>query len=116
MAVETHGSNCFYQSLSLNEGPFVGAVESRPPRDGTEVEHRRDLGVAVARLATLTSRATSLGATSPSASVVKMALQRDGGIKSLCVSDEMAMQTTISFAGECSKAIINRMYFSHVFD
>lgn len=101
MAVETHGSNCFYQSLSLNKGDSVGTVQSRPPCEGTEAEYHSELDVAVARLSKLTSRATSLGASSPSPSVVKMALEREGGVKSLCVSGEMAMQTATSFAGEC---------------
>ncbi|TFK91219.1 tryptophan synthase beta subunit-like PLP-dependent enzyme [Polyporus arcularius HHB13444] len=98
VTAETHGSNCFYQSLSLNDGPFVGIAESRKISEGTTAQHDQEHDVTVAHLDKLTSRATSLGATSPSAAVVKMALQRAGGIKSVCVSDEMTMQACLSFA------------------
>jgi L-serine/L-threonine ammonia-lyase len=55
--------------------------------------------VYLARVNKPSSRATSLGASSPSAGVVKMALEREGGIKCVCVPDELAMQTANSFAG-----------------
>ncbi|KAH9901158.1 tryptophan synthase beta subunit-like PLP-dependent enzyme [Cubamyces lactineus] len=98
VTVETHGSNCFYQSLSLNDGPFVGDVASRPTPEGTTAEYNREHGVTVAHLAALTSKATSLGASSPSAAVVKMALEREGDIRSVCITDEMAMQAALNFA------------------
>ena len=100
VAVETTGSNCLYQSLSLNDGPFPGSVDSRPAREGTQAEYFEDIDVTVAHVTKLTSKATSLGATSPSAPVVKMALQRSGSIKSLCVPDEMTMQAAALFAGK----------------
>ena len=103
VAVETHGSNCLYQSLSLNEGPFVGDVESRPPPEGTAAQYCSEHEVTIAHISKLTSRATSLGASSPSGAIVKMALQKTGGVKSVCVPDEMAMQATALFAGECSR-------------
>ena len=100
VTVETHGSNCFYQSLSLNEGPFAGSVSSRPVPEGTTVEHCEENKVKLAHLAKLSSRATSLGASSPSGAIVRKALDRSGGVKSICISDELAMQTTLLFAGE----------------
>lgn len=42
----------------------------------------------------------------PSPGVVKMALERAGGVKSLCVSDEMAMETAVAFAGQCIPCVI----------
>ena len=56
--------------------------------------------VTYAKLAKLTSRASSLGASWPSPRAVKTALVRRGGVKSVCVSDEMAMQTGFYFAGK----------------
>ncbi|CDO70686.1 hypothetical protein BN946_scf184798.g1 [Trametes cinnabarina] len=100
VAVETHGSNCFYQSLSLNVGPFAGDVASRPVPEGTTARLCSEHDVAVAHLSALTSKATSLGASSPSPAVVKKALERKGGVKSVCVPDEMAMQAALNFAGD----------------
>ena len=104
MTMETHGSNCFYQSLSLNEGPFVGTVDSRGVPEGTTAKYDEEHDVTVAHIAKLTSRISSLGATSPSPAVVKMALQRPGGVKSVCVSDEQTMQACLSFAGAQSSS------------
>ncbi|KAI0720836.1 tryptophan synthase beta subunit-like PLP-dependent enzyme [Cerioporus squamosus] len=98
VTAETHGSNCFYQSLSLNDGLFVGNMDSWKIPEGTTARYDKEHDVTVAHIDKLTSRATSLGATSPSAAVVKMALQRPGSIKSVCVSDEMTMQACLSFA------------------
>ncbi|TBU32290.1 tryptophan synthase beta subunit-like PLP-dependent enzyme [Dichomitus squalens] len=98
VTVETHGSNCFYQSLSLNEGPFSGDVSSRLTPEGTRAEYCREHNVTLAHLANLTSRASSLNASSPSATIVKKALERRGGIKSVCLPDEMAMQAALYFA------------------
>ncbi|KAI0085474.1 tryptophan synthase beta subunit-like PLP-dependent enzyme [Irpex rosettiformis] len=98
VGMETHGSNCFYQSISLNPGPFPSSP--LPPREGVEIVHDSKYNVDVAKLSKLTSRASSLGASWPSPGVVKLALERKGGIKSVCVSDEMAMQTTLKFAND----------------
>ncbi|KAI0807249.1 tryptophan synthase beta subunit-like PLP-dependent enzyme [Fomes fomentarius] len=95
VTVETHGSNCFYQSLALNDGPFSG--DGHPP-EGTRVEFCEEHNVTIAHLEKLTSRATSLGASSPSAGVVRLALERSGGIKSVCIPDELAMQASLHFA------------------
>lgn len=97
ITMETLGSNCFYQSLALNAGSFPGAP--LPPQEGAEVLHDEAYDVKYARLPKLSSRASSLGASWPSPGVVKMALERKGGVKSVCVSDEMAMGVAVQFAG-----------------
>ena len=96
VAMETHGSNCFYHSVSVNAGQF-NSVKVLP--QDVETWHDEGQNVSLARLKKLNSRATSLGASSPAAAVVKMALEREGGIKCVCVPDELTMQTSISFAG-----------------
>ncbi|EKM55717.1 uncharacterized protein PHACADRAFT_144419 [Phanerochaete carnosa HHB-10118-sp] len=122
VAVETHGSSCFYQSLALNAGSaFPGAP--LPPRAGTEALHDAAHDVRYARLATLTSKATSLGASWPSPGVVKMALERAGGVRSVCVSDEMAMEVAVRFADEhkimaelACAATLAPAYYKELFD
>ena len=111
--METLGSNCFYQSLSLN----VGAFPSSPlaPGDGVEVLHDETYNVSFARLPKLNSRASSLGASWPSPGVVKMALEREGKVKSVCVSDEMAMETAVLFAGMFFKPLFFRISSSKVY-
>ncbi|KAI0637208.1 tryptophan synthase beta subunit-like PLP-dependent enzyme [Trametes polyzona] len=98
VTVETHGSNCFYQSLCLNEGPFAGDVGSRPITEGTTQQFNAEHNVKVAHLSELLSKATSLGASSPSAAIVRKALDRTGGVRSLCIPDAMAMQAALNFA------------------
>jgi len=98
IAVETHGSNCFYQSIALNQGPFPGSPLG-PPEGVTAIQDEA-YGVQIALLSNLTSRATSLGASSPSAGVVNMGLKRGGSVKCVCIPDELTMQTAIQFAEE----------------
>ena len=100
VTAETHGSNCFYESLALNEGPFSGGVSSKLPPEGTRAEFCEEHNVTLAHLAKLTSRATSLGAIYPSAAIVRKALDREGSVRSFCVADEMTMHTALCFAGE----------------
>ncbi|KAH7930875.1 tryptophan synthase beta subunit-like PLP-dependent enzyme [Leucogyrophana mollusca] len=129
VALETHGSNCFYHSISLNTNGFTAKPPTQPleqpegaPYDvKTDPEHN----VAIAYMHKLTSRASSLGATSPAAGVVRKALDRSGGIRCVCISDEMAMWTAKAF-GEDHKFLIelacaatlaagyNRELFSHI--
>ena len=97
IAMETHGSSCFYQSLAVNPGPF-GATP-QPPAAGVGLLHSAKAHVKYVSIPKITSRAGSLGASWPSPGAVKMALTRQGGVKSVCVSDEMAMNTSILFAG-----------------
>ena len=97
MALETTGSNCFYRSLALNPGPFV---RNNFGTDNIEVFKDAEHGIELARLDKITSRAASLGASSPAPEVVKMALSRSGGIKSVCISDELSMYAGLQFSGK----------------
>lgn len=83
----------------MNDGPFVGDVSSRTVPEGTTAERIGEHNVTIAHLASLRSKATSLGASSPAAGIVRKALERKGGVKSICITDEMAMQATLNFAG-----------------
>ena len=100
VTAETHGSNCFYQSLALNKGPSSGGESSTIPPEGTRAEFCKEHNVTLAHLSKLTSRATSLGAIYPSAAIVRKALDREGSVRSFCVPDEMTMRTALRFAGE----------------
>lgn len=93
VTVETSGANCFYSSIALNEdwaGSF-GVTD--------EVDIMTEDGVKIAHLKKLTSKATSLAATSPSPGVVKMALTWGGSVRCLSIPDEITMNTACSFAG-----------------
>ena len=107
IGLETTGSNCFYQSLALNPGAFP---THREPNDGVRAERNTKYDVTVANLPALTSRATSLGASSPAAGTVRMALDRKGDVKSVCVDDELAMQAALLFAGMLPRAAKYRGY------
>ena len=103
IAMETHGSNCFYQSIAANPGPF--GPTPKTPSEGVKLLHDSKSNVNYVRLPKLTSRASSLGASWPSPGAVKLALDRKGGTECVCVSDEMAMQTGLKFAGTCSTPV-----------
>ncbi|KAI0262897.1 tryptophan synthase beta subunit-like PLP-dependent enzyme [Gloeopeniophorella convolvens] len=94
VALETHGSACFYHSLAANRAPDVG------PPAGVSVRTDAAHGVRVAHVAQLTSRATSLGASEPAAGVVRAALDRAGGVRSVTVPDELTMQLAGAFADD----------------
>lgn len=97
VALETHGSACFYHSVSVNPGRWHSDKEL-PDGISSTVDDQHN--VTVAHLANLTSRASSLGASSPSAGVVSMALARLGGITCITVPDEMSMRASGLFAGK----------------
>ncbi|KDQ14479.1 hypothetical protein BOTBODRAFT_32610 [Botryobasidium botryosum FD-172 SS1] len=94
IAMETHGTACFRHSVLLNEDDTYvlpeGVVESVDPTHG----------VKLATLPSITSRASSLGAISPSAGVVKIALERSGPVKCVSIADEVAMRAAAEFADE----------------
>ncbi|KAH7915997.1 tryptophan synthase beta subunit-like PLP-dependent enzyme [Hygrophoropsis aurantiaca] len=131
VAVETHGSNCFYHSISLNTDKFADMSATQPQTDIPsandiyDVKRDSEYSVNLAHIRKITSRASSLGASSAAPGVVRKALDRSGGIKCVCVSDEMAMYTAKAF-GEDHKLIIelacaatltaayNRELFSHL--
>lgn len=97
VTMETSGSNCFYQSIALNRGPFSDSP--RTPPENVQVVHNAEHNVNVAHLSKISSLATSLGASVPAPAVVKMALERPGGVKSVHVSDALAMEACLRFAG-----------------
>jgi len=98
IALETNGSNCFYHSMSVNRDR-PNSEDHLP--DGVDITHDPEHGVMLAHLSHLTSRASgSLGASSPAPAVVKMALDRAGGIRCMSVPDELSMQAIERFADE----------------
>ncbi|KAH8104508.1 tryptophan synthase beta subunit-like PLP-dependent enzyme [Cristinia sonorae] len=98
VTMETSGSNCFYQSVALNEGPFVNGPGDPP--SGVPSQYNAKHDVTVARLSKITSMASSLGASSPAAAVVKMALTRKGRVKCVHADDTLAMQSCLRFADD----------------
>ena len=94
VALETHGSACFYHSVAANRAPTDDGPTGVTLR--TDSTH----GVRVAHIAELNSKATSLGASEPSAGVVRAALDRAGGVKCVTVPDEVTMQLAGAFASE----------------
>ncbi|EGO03864.1 hypothetical protein SERLA73DRAFT_69687 [Serpula lacrymans var. lacrymans S7.3] len=104
ITMETHGSNCFYHSIALNTQNFTAAssgpddIAARTTNAPYDIVHDKQHDVLLACMHELTSLATSLGATSPSAGVVRMALNRPGGLKCVCVPDEMSMWAAKTFA------------------
>ncbi|KAI0060883.1 tryptophan synthase beta subunit-like PLP-dependent enzyme [Artomyces pyxidatus] len=94
IGLETHGSDCFYQSMLANRQP------SLKPREGVTIRHDTEHGVKIAHVHKLTSLATSLGASEPSPGVVKMALERKGNIVCATIPDELCMQAARSFADD----------------
>ena len=68
--------------------------------DGIGIFHDDDHDIDLARMNNLNSRASgSLGAASPAAGVVRMALDRTGIVKCVTIPDELSMQTAGRFAG-----------------
>lgn len=104
VALETHGSNCFYHAGSLNTEGFSSKTPSLPtnipPEAPYTVQISEEYQVAVPYMHALTSRAASLGATSPAPGVVHMALNHAGGVKCVSIPDELAMFAARGFAGE----------------
>ena len=80
--------------MALN-GDWAGSFDVA---DEIDIVTEED-GVKIAHLKRLTSKATSLAATSPSPGVVKMALTWGGSVRCLSIPDEMTMGTACLFAG-----------------
>ncbi|KZS90112.1 tryptophan synthase beta subunit-like PLP-dependent enzyme [Sistotremastrum niveocremeum HHB9708] len=94
VALETHGSACFYHSLLLSrpsDPPYV------PPDFVTpvKVSDRITLAKIVPN-----SRVSSLGASSPAKEVVEMALDHPGTVKCVTVPDELSMLAAMRIAAE----------------
>ncbi|KAG8875173.1 hypothetical protein FRB97_005356 [Tulasnella sp. 331] len=115
IALETHGANCFYESMAANRSPVLEKASSVAPADFTLDQTHN---VHVAHLARITSRAACLGATSPSPGVVRMALDRQGPIRCASISDQMSITSVLRFADEhkflvelaCSTALAPTYY------
>lgn len=96
VALETFGSNCFYHSMALS-GSFSNVDGSLPA--GVDIVYDEANEVTLAHFNELKSKASgSLGASQPSAIVVKMALERIGEVSCVSVPDELSMQAFVSFA------------------
>ncbi|KAJ7098139.1 tryptophan synthase beta subunit-like PLP-dependent enzyme [Mycena belliarum] len=96
VALETIGSNCFYHSMALNrKGPSAALPE------GVTAVHDAVHDVQLAHFSSFSSKASgSLGASQPVAGVVKMALEREGGVRCVSVPDELSMQAACKFADD----------------
>ncbi|KAI6028313.1 tryptophan synthase beta subunit-like PLP-dependent enzyme [Pisolithus orientalis] len=97
IALETHGSNCFYQANAVNTQGFTSKSCTFPPeipndQSYTKIEINSEHSVAIPHLRTLHSRALSLGATYAAPEVVRMALDHPAGVKCVCIADELAMR------------------------
>ncbi|KAF8717761.1 Tryptophan synthase beta subunit-like PLP-dependent enzyme, partial [Rhizoctonia solani] len=114
IALETIGANCYHMSLLANRDDPIGqsyipddVVVSTHPVLTPDVKRAK---VAVAKLPAITSKAASLGASSPSQSVLEMGLARKdratldptkfGGLTSVSIPDELAMRSTLGFLDE----------------
>ncbi|KAF9466416.1 tryptophan synthase beta subunit-like PLP-dependent enzyme [Collybia nuda] len=122
IALETIGSDCFYHSMSLNDQRFNTVSQILPT--GVEIIEDKVTGLNLAHFSRFTSKASgSLGASQPAAQVVKMALERKGGVKCVTVPDELSMQVLGSFADDhkmlvelaCSTTLVPA-YKSTLFD
>ncbi|KAF9036707.1 tryptophan synthase beta subunit-like PLP-dependent enzyme [Panaeolus papilionaceus] len=99
VAMETIGSDCFYHSMSLNGGRFNSSEKKLPL--GVNLVYDDEHKVHLAHFTGFTSKASgSLGASQPAAGVVKMALERSGGVKCVSVPDELSMEALTSFTDD----------------
>ena len=96
IALETHGSACFYHAMSINEGGWTKELPSELGSESYDEQH----DVSIVHLKELRSKASSLGATSASSGVVRKALDHPGHIINATIPDELAMDTALRFAGE----------------
>ncbi|KAG8984278.1 hypothetical protein FRB94_006190 [Tulasnella sp. JGI-2019a] len=97
VALETQGANCFYESMLANRTTESTKNASIAPASFTLDE---TYNVHIAHLNNVTSRAACLGATSPSAGIVRMALDRKSPVKCVCMSDQMSLTSAIKFSGQ----------------
>ncbi|KAH7889803.1 tryptophan synthase beta subunit-like PLP-dependent enzyme [Phlebopus sp. FC_14] len=104
VALETHGSNCFYHANALNTQEFTSKIPSLPtsvPPDAPyTVDTNNEYQVAVPYMRALTSRAASLGATYAAPGVVRLALDHRGGVNCVCIPDDLAMYGALAFAND----------------
>ncbi|KAK7041412.1 catabolic L-serine/threonine dehydratase [Paramarasmius palmivorus] len=97
IALETIGSNCLHHSMLLNSSGtshFATELPSNVTRVCDDAEN-----LQLVHFHGFSSRASgSLGASRPAARIVKMGLERKGGIKCVSVQDELSMQAGYLFA------------------
>ncbi|KAJ8515516.1 hypothetical protein ONZ45_g7063 [Pleurotus djamor] len=107
IAMETIGSDCFYHTIQLQRNP----AHVLPP-NVVEIEDQEH-GLKLAFFNKFSSRASgSLGASSPAPGVVKMAMERPGGIKCVGIPDELAMKAGLLFTG-CGNAGLAAAFVSN---
>lgn len=101
IALETIGSDCFYRSITMNENGFNKDAKVLPL--GVGLVHDAKYNLNIAHFNGFSSKASgSLGASQPSAAVLRMALDRPGGVFSYSIPDELSMEALARFAGERS--------------
>ncbi|KAG2134491.1 tryptophan synthase beta subunit-like PLP-dependent enzyme [Suillus clintonianus] len=105
VALETAGSNCFYNAIAVNTRNFTSKVPGIPSAEVEDsapyaVEVVDEHNIAIPHMKSLKSRAASLGASSAAPGVVRMAVDRAGGITCASIQDEMAMHTARLFADD----------------
>lgn len=84
----------------MNKNDFNEEAKALPP--AVELVRDEEYNVNLAHFNGFSSRASgSLGASQPSAAVLRMALDRPGGVYSYSVPDELSMESLVKFASEC---------------
>ncbi|KAI3601239.1 serine dehydratase [Moniliophthora roreri] len=117
IALETIGCNCFHHSFLLNTGASSDFATKLPP--STTKVHDEGENVDMVHFHEFSSKASgSLGASQPSAHVLKMALERQGDVRCVSVQDELSMRAAIRFAEDhkimvelaCSTTLVPAYY------
>ena len=85
--------------MALNNGRF-NSVEKNLPR-GVNLVYNDEHSLFLAHFTEFSSKASgSLGASEPSAGVLKMALEGPEAVKTVSVPDELSMEALVSFASK----------------
>ncbi|KAG9052880.1 hypothetical protein FS842_009105 [Serendipita sp. 407] len=81
--------------------PFVGLLRGRTQKGEEHKSNEKNYGkVNIVHVGSITSRATSLGASSPAPAAVAMAIERKGLVKVVKITDERAMSASLGFADD----------------
>ncbi|EAU88116.2 hypothetical protein CC1G_03788 [Coprinopsis cinerea okayama7 len=97
VALETNGCDCFYHSMSMNNGRFNSERKELPK--GIDKVYDPVHNVHMAHFRSFDSKASSsLGASQPAEAVLRMALDWKGGVKSISVPDALSMHACAHFA------------------
>jgi len=85
--------------MALNNGRFNSVKKILPT--GVNLVYNEEHSVHLAHFTSFSSKAAgSLGASEPAAGVVKLSLERIGGVKTTSLPDELSMQALASFASK----------------